>query len=299
MIQPKKRGLGRGLDALLEQIRMPSAPPPPHLKISSKEVVKQIPIQYIKPGLYQPRRVLDPAALHDLSESIKQHGLLQPVLVRATEHDKYEMIAGERRWRAVELAGLPTISAIVLEANEAEAAAIALIENIQRENLNVMEEARALARLIEEFGLTHQQVADSVGKSRTTVTNLLRLIELHEEVQQLLSRGDIEMGHARALLALKKENQLLAARQVVARELSVRETEALVKNWGIPNKMSPKPVKKDPNVQKLETTLSEQLGAVVKITHSSQGKGTVTVYYHSLDELDGILGRISVKPFIG
>lgn len=290
LMQLKRRGLGRGLDALLEQVSTASVLGTE--KRSTTASVKHIPIQHLKPGSYQPRREIDPAALHELSESIKQHGLLQPILVREAEQNRYEIIAGERRWRAAQLAGLPSIAALVYEVSEKESAAIALIENIQRENLNAIEEARAFARLIQEFNLTHQQVAESVGKSRTTVTNLLRLMELHEEVQLLLQRSDIEMGHARALLALQKPNQLLAARQIIAKELSVREAEALVRNWGHPHKAAAsKSETKDPNIRRLETTLSEQLGAPVKIAHR-QGKGTVTLYYHSLDELDGILERV-------
>lgn len=282
-MQPKKRALGRGLDALLTPGSANKEPAMP---------LKHIPIHQLKPGVYQPRRDIDPAALHELSQSIQQHGLLQPILVRVLSQDQYEIIAGERRWRAAQLAGLSTVSSMIYNVTEKEAAAIALIENIQRENLTALEEAKAINRLLEEFGLTHQQVAESVGKSRTTITNLLRLMSLQEEVQQLLQRGDINMGHARTLLTLSTQDQLAVARQVVTKDLSVRATESLVRNWSATKKANlTHSVEKDSNIHQLETTLSEHLGTVVKIAHTKPGKGTVTIYYHSLDELEGVLER--------
>lgn len=286
-MQPKKRALGRGLDALLTPGSTPKEPIMP---------VKHIPIYQLKPGVYQPRREMDPAALHELSQSIQQHGLLQPILVRTLSQDEYEIIAGERRWRAAQLAGLSTVASMVYSVTEKEAAAIALIENIQRENLTALEEANAINRLLEEFGLTHQQVAESVGKSRTTITNLLRLMGLHTEVQQLLQRGDIQMGHARALLTLSPQDQLTAARQIVAKDLSVRAIESLVQNWGVAKKINPTHSNEtDSNIRQLETTLSEHLGAVVKIAHAKSGKGTVMIYYHSLDALEGVLEHFKFK----
>ena len=223
----KKRGLGRGLDALLgADARTAKAEPE---DVSGK--LQEVPIEWIQPGKYQPRKVIEDEALQELASSIKAQGIMQPIVLRSISENKYEIIAGERRWRASQLAGLEKIPAIVREVNDESAIAMSLIENIQREDLNPMEEAIALQRLIKEFDLTHQQVAEAVGKSRTAVTNFLRLINLSAEVSQMLAHGDIEMGHARALLSLDDEKQSQAAKEIAAKQLNVRQAEALVKSW--------------------------------------------------------------------
>ena len=232
-----------------------------------------------------------PDALEELANSVRAQGIIQPVVVRELARDKYEIIAGERRWRAAQLAGLDTIPCIIKDVSDEATIAIALIENIQREDLNAMEEATALQRLQDEFNLTHQGVADAVGKSRTTVTNLLRLNNLNEEVKILLERGDIELGHAKVLLAAEGQLQNDLAKIIVAKALTVREAEKLV-NKAL-NPAESKPVQApDPNVQQLEARLSERLGANVAISHNRKGKGKVVISYASLDELDGILAHI-------
>lgn len=260
-----------------------------------KEVLKQIPIEYLQPGQYQPRKDMHPEALEELAASIKVQGIMQPIVVRplssVSAHTKYEIIAGERRWRAAQLAGLHQVPAIVREVADEAAIAMALIENIQRENLNPMEEAVALHRLQVEFELTQQQVAEAVGKSRVTVTNLLRLMNLNEDVKTMLEHGDIEMGHARALLGLHDQHQSEAGRQVVAKGLTVRQTEALVRGWHEQSSAPTKPAA-NPDIQRLETNLGERLGAKVELKHNAKGKGKLVINYSSLDELDGILGHI-------
>jgi ParB family chromosome partitioning protein len=235
---------------------------------------------------------MSPEALEELSESIKAQGVMQPIVVRPISDNRYEIIAGERRWRAAQLAGLEVIPAVIRDVPDEAAIAMALIENIQREDLNPMEEALALSRLKDEFELTHQQVADAVGKSRAMVTNLLRLISLEEEVKKLLEHGDLEMGHARALLALQGNKQIEAARTVVSRGLSVRQTEALVRDFDKPKPAGKEPVKEDPNVRKLMTDLSDRLGAPVALRQEKGGKGKLVISYNNLDELDGILSHI-------
>ena len=285
----KKRGLGRGLDALLATSQGANSFDSEQ-QTGSSELLK-IPIEYLQPGKYQPRKDMAADALEDLASSIRAQGIIQPIVVRKLAEHLYEIIAGERRWRASQLAGLDVVPCLIKNVPDEAAVAIALIENIQREDLNAMEEAQALERLMVEFDLTHQEVATAVGKSRTTVTNLLRLNNLNEDVKLLLEHGDIEMGHARALLALEGEAQHDAAQTVSGKGLTVRDTENLVRRLLDP--VAPKgPIKPDPDVQRLQSKLSENLGAPVSIAHNAKGKGKVVINFSSLDELDGILRHI-------
>ncbi|MFC4257699.1 ParB/RepB/Spo0J family partition protein [Marinobacter lacisalsi] len=286
----KKRGLGeRGLGALLANSRVNLDEEPRN----HDGELRVIPIDLIQRGRYQPRRDMDPAALQELADSIRQQGVMQPVVVRPISEGRYELIAGERRWRAAQMAELEGLPAIVRDVPDEAAIAMALIENIQRENLNPIEEAFALQRLQDEFGLTQGQVAEAVGKSRTTITNLLRLIGLSEDVRIMLEHGDLEMGHGRAMLSLPPELQLQVARQVVAKSLSVRQTEALVRRVQNENPQRKKPKGEvDPNIRALQDDLAERLGARVSIDHGQRGKGKLVIEYSSLDELDGILGHI-------
>lgn len=287
----KKRGLGeRGLGALLAGSRVNLDQ---ELKNHDGEL-RQVPIDLIQRGRFQPRRDMDPAALQELADSIRQQGVMQPVVIRPIAEGRYELIAGERRWRATQMADLDSIPAIIRDVPDETAIAMALIENIQRENLNPIEEAFALQRLQEEFGLTQAQVAEAVGKSRTTITNLLRLIGLTEDVRLMLEHGDLEMGHGRAMLTLSPEQQMQVAKQVVAKSLSVRQTEALVRRVQ-QETANGKPAKVgaiDPNIRALQDDLAERLGAKVSIAHGQRGKGKLVIEYSSLDELDGILGHI-------
>ncbi|WP_010604146.1 ParB/RepB/Spo0J family partition protein [Pseudoalteromonas maricaloris] len=302
----KKRGLGRGLDALLSSAKpKPSAAAPvPNqqeavatvseapAESAVEQELQRLPIEWLKPGKYQPRKDMSEQALEELASSIRSQGILQPIVVRKVTTQSFEIIAGERRWRAAQLAKQDTVPCLIKDVPDEAAVAIALIENIQREDLNAMEEAIALDRLLNEFELTHQQVADAVGKSRTTVTNLLRLNNLNDDVKILLEHGDIEMGHARCLLALTGEAQSEAARTAVAKGLTVRETEKLVRT--ILEPVEKKEAKqKDPDVKLLEQQLQENLGAKVEINYNQKGKGKLVISYASLDELDGILGRIN------
>ncbi|WP_445771826.1 ParB/RepB/Spo0J family partition protein [Rheinheimera sp.] len=282
----KKRGLGRGLDALLTSNRTSNSN-----AISSNEL-QLLPVEFLTAGKYQPRKDMSQEALEDLASSIRAQGIIQPIVVRPLAKDKFEIIAGERRWRASQLAQLAEVPCIIKDVPDEAAVAIALIENIQREDLNAMEEAVALDRLLTEFALTHQQVADAVGKSRASVTNLLRLNQLNDDVKVLLEHGDIEMGHARALLALKDTEQSDAARLVAAKQLTVRETENLVRRI-----LEPKPAvaekPRDPDVLALEQRLSERFAAPVQISYNNKGKGKLEIAYSSLDELDGIIARLN------
>ncbi|WP_026376050.1 ParB/RepB/Spo0J family partition protein [Aestuariibacter salexigens] len=284
----KKRGLGRGLDALLatsqasKHQEKTSAP--------SSELSK-LPIEFLQPGKYQPRKDMSSEALEELASSIRSQGVIQPIVVRPLEQDRYEIIAGERRWRAAQIAQLDVVPCIVKDVPDEAAVAIALIENIQREDLNAMEEAQALERLMNEFDLTHQEVAEAVGKSRTTVTNLLRLNNLNDDVKLLLEHGDIEMGHARALLSLQDAQQSEAAQIVSGKGMTVRDTENLVRKMLEPAK--PKPDSKpDPDVMRLQERLSENFGAPVNIAHNAKGKGKLVINFSSLDQLDGILSKM-------
>ncbi|MDG2176622.1 MAG: ParB/RepB/Spo0J family partition protein [Gammaproteobacteria bacterium] len=295
----KKRGLGRGLDALLGNAHTQAAEPatkPPAGEdsgaVDENNSLKHLPVEFIQPGRYQPRHNMHDESLEDLANSIKAQGVMQPIVVRSISSNKYEIVAGERRWRACQLAGLDTIPVIVKQVADEAAVAMALIENIQRENLNPIEEATALQRLIEEFGLTQQEAADAVGKSRTTVTNLLRLMGLNVDVRQALERGDLEMGHARALLALPQEKQPEVARTVSGKGLSVRQTEALVRKLLAQKNKASTAKKLDPDIRHLQDSLSEKLGANVAIQHTAKGKGKLILKYNSLEQLEGILDHI-------
>ncbi len=285
-----RKGLGRGLEALLgsgaKDVGTVTA------SVSAPETeYRTLPIDRLRRGRYQPRRDMDPEALEQLAESIRHQGLMQPLVVRRLEGDDYEIIAGERRWRAAQMAGLHEVPVLLKVVDDETALALALIENIQREDLNAMEEAIALVRLQDEFGLNQQQVAIAVGKSRAAVANLMRLVKLVPEVQELLARGDLEMGHARALLALPPADQLVAARRVVAGGLTVRQTEALARKWQAPETTSA-PVRQDPDIARLEEDLSNRLGAAVDLRHGNGGGGRLVIHYTSLEVLEGILERI-------
>ena len=295
----KKKGLGRGLDALLGSASIPQKEVPTDdtkpVTVSKEDIdgeLRHLPIEFLQRGRYQPRRDMDPQALEELSNSIKAQGIMQPIVVRPMAGaNQYEIIAGERRWRASQLAGLDKVPCVIRAVTDEAAIAMALIENIQREDLNPIEEAAALQRFQDEFELTHQQVAEAVGKSRTTVTNLLRLMSLSAEARKLVEHGDLEMGHARAILTLDSVKQTDAARTIVAKGLSVRQTEALVRRLQ-QEEIATGDTKIDPDVKLLQDNLSDKLGAPVMIQHSAKGKGKLVIRYSSLDELDGILDHI-------
>lgn len=287
----KKRGLGRGLDALLGTPSAENSPvsvnPP-----ESKENLQHLAVDKIQRGRYQPRRDMDQQALEELASSIKSQGVIQPIVVRPIDMGRYEIIAGERRWRAAQLAGLTDIPVTIRDVPDEAAIAMALIENIQREDLNPIEEAMALQRLMDEFELTQQKVAEIVGKSRTTVTNLLRLLKLTPETKRMLEYGDLEMGHARALLGLEQELQIKAAKEVVSRGLSVRQTEDLVKQFQHPKPAPSKPAAPAPELQSLEQRWRDTLGMKVKISQTDKGDGKLTINYDSVEQLSAILQRI-------
>ncbi len=287
----KKRGLGRGLDALLGAENKSGSTGTGAVRVG--QVLEELPVEWIQPGKYQPRKVIDQSALEELAASIKSQGVMQPIVVRAIGDDRYEIIAGERRWRATQLAGLPKIPAVIKDVDDEATVAMSLIENIQREDLNPMEESLALHRLVREFELTHQQVADAVGMSRTGVTNLLRLTNLTKDVAQMLANGDIEMGHARALLSLDDERQVAAGREIVGKGLNVRQTEDMVRRMLSEDKKARKDARKTPDAdtRRLEERLSTRLGQPVAIQHSARGKGKLVINYSSLDELEGILAH--------
>jgi ParB family chromosome partitioning protein len=282
MIRPK--GLGRGLDALLAGSD-DSAP--------SREALQSIPIDRLRPGKYQPRTRMDEVSLNELADSIREQGVLQPILVRPVDGSGFEIIAGERRWRAAQRAGLREVPALVKPVPDSAALALALIENIQREDLNPLEEAQGIARLVAEFGLTHEAAAKAVGRSRSAVSNLLRLLQLAKPVQEQLATGAIEMGHARALLALPAGQQVATASRVVLRGLSVRETERLVHGLLNPEQRAARRAhKQDADTMRLENELAEALGAKVSIVPGRNGSGRVVIGYATLDQLDGIIHRI-------
>ena len=301
LMSDKKRGLGRGLEALLGEARPrpePGTPP-------AREQLMQIPVDLLSRGKYQPRVDMREESLADLADSIKAQGVVQPIVVRPLgspqpgEPQRYEIVAGERRWRAAQMAGLHEIPAVLRRIDDEHAVALALIENIQREDLNPLEEALALSRLITEFKLTHQQAAEAVGRSRAAVSNLLRLLELPQAIRPFIEKRELEMGHARALLGLNNARQIAEVGSLVAKKgLSVRETEALVRRLlahageGKGGK-SGKSRSKDPDIQRLENDLADKLGATVELQHATTGKGRLIISYHSLDELDGILAHIS------
>jgi len=293
----KKRALGRGLDALLgmgaDKASPAVAPPVEH--VAAGDQLRMIPVDLIQRGRFQPRLDIKPEALEELANSIRAQGVVQPVVVRALQGTaRFELIAGERRWRATQLAGLQEIPALVKDIPDKTVMSIALIENIQREQLNPLEEALALQRLITEFEMTHQEVSEAVGRSRAAVSNLLRLIELAPGAKRLLEDGSIEMGHARALLSLPAEAQAALAQRVAAEGLSVRATEKLVRAFAVTGSpRTPAPAARpDPNIQHLEGQLSEKLGAKVSLQHGRKGEGKLVIRYGSLDELDGILAHI-------
>jgi ParB family chromosome partitioning protein len=300
----KKPTLGRGLADLLGASRpAPAASPSANAPAATPagppgEELAKLPLDLLQRGKYQPRVDMRPETLQELADSIKAQGVIQPIVVRPVEgagpSQHYEIIAGERRWRAAQIAGLTEIPAVVRHIPDEAAIAVALIENIQRENLNPLEEARALERLINEFALSHQQAADAVGRSRAGVSNLLRLLELAPEVADRVEKRELEMGHGRALLALSnRKQQIETALIVVKKSLSVRETESLVRRLQqSPTSKVEEAANGDPNVNRLEQELAEKLGAKVAIQHSSGGKGKLVVSYNSLDELDGILAHI-------
>ncbi|MCB1849907.1 MAG: ParB/RepB/Spo0J family partition protein [Gammaproteobacteria bacterium] len=288
----RKHGLGRGLDALLGGVT--SQQENSFQDSPSEKGIDHLPLDLIQRGRFQPRRDFNPERLQELADSIAAQGVVQPIVVRPIDANRYEIIAGERRWRAAQQAGLSEIPAVIRDVPDKTAMAMALIENIQRDDLNPLEEATALHRLLDEFELTHQQIAQGIGKSRTTVTNLLRLLELNADVKQYIEERSIEMGHARALLGLPGKIQSDAARQVVAQGLSVRETEKLVRR--LQGEEVKRPAKAsqhdDPDVRRLENSLIDKLGAQVKIQQAPGGKGKLVISYNNLEELDGILEHI-------
>ena len=290
----KKRGLGRGLDALLGGITDASAresAAPDAAVVAGDESFRRLPLDLIRRGKHQPRRIVEESALEELAHSVRARGIVQPIVVRPLGSGGFEIVAGERRWRAAQMAGLDEVPAVVRGCSDQEAAAVALIENIQREDLNPIEEAHGYRSLADEFGLTHQELADAVGRSRSAVSNALRLLDLNDDVRALVEQGELDMGHARALLALSGAAQSEAATEVVRRGLSARETEKLVRSK-VKGESPPQRGARDPDVVKLETELADRLGARVRIDHKSKGKGSVTIHYSSLEALDGILERI-------
>lgn len=303
----KRKGLGRGLDALLGGSNRPAPAPEagdsstisatmPVVNAGPRDgQMVDVPVEYLQRGKYQPRRDMHEEALQELAESIKAQGVMQPIVIRPIDVDRYEIIAGERRWRACQLAGLEKIPAIIRDVPDEAAVAMALIENIQREDLNVVEEAVALKRLQDEFTLTHQEVADAVGKSRTAVSNILRLLNLCAEVRTMLERGDLEMGHARCLLSLAEDQQRLLARQIVAKGLSVRQAEALVRSAQEEQKQQKAPTRVSADIEKLQEGLSEHIGVPVQVQHGAKGAGKLVLKYSSLDELDGILNHLNYQ----
>lgn len=279
----KKRGLGRGLDALLGDIAV--AP-----EVSSDQL-QTLPIELLQRGRYQPRKDINPEKLQDLANSIRSQGVVQPLVVRKIDAERYEIVAGERRWRAAQMVGLAEIPVVVRDIDDRSAMAIALIENIQREELNPLDEAEGLRRLVDEFGMTHQQVADVLGRSRAAITNLLRLLDLQSEVKQLLLNRQLEMGHARALLALQGQQQVAVGNKIAANGMTVRAAEKLIKviQEGSPVRVAA-PV--DLDTLRLQEQLTSTFGAKVRIAHKDNGKGNITISYTSLDELDGIVARL-------
>ncbi len=294
----KKRGLGRGLEALLG----PSAAATPSMEALPGDTLKRLPVKQLQPGKYQPRRTMDDDKLKELAESIKAQGVVQPVVVRQLGKDKYEIVAGERRWRATQLAGLIEIPAVVRQLDDRTVVAMALIENIQREDLNPLEEAQALQRLIDEFALTHAQAAEAVGRSRAAVSNLLRLLELPDEIRVLVQTRAIEMGHARALLSLGPQAAIALARQAAAEGWSVREVEHRVQQLAAgkvadaPKKRgNGKPATASADIASLENELSELLASKVAVQHGRGGRGKLVIHYGSLEALDGVIDRLR-KP---
>ncbi len=285
----KKARLGKGLNALLGDVKQ-TVNEIPATENADNGLFRQIPIEQLSPGEFQPRQHIDKESLEELAMSIRRQGVVQPILVRRDAPDRFEIIAGERRWRAAQLAGLKQLPAVVRRISDQTAMAVGLIENIQREDLNPIEEARGLRRLLDEFELTHQEISETIGRSRTGVSNLLRLLSLNASVSHLLEQNELDMGHARALLSLPDEKQPEVARRVVNQGLSVRATEQLVKRFLKGNDKKSKP-RVDADIRPLEQKLSEKLGAQVSIRHGGK-KGKLIIEYNSLDELDGIIAKI-------
>jgi ParB family chromosome partitioning protein len=284
----KKPVLGRNLSSMLSQKTLQQ------VRSKSRDELHNLPLDVIRPGRYQPRSVFDEEKLAELADSIRAQGVVQPVVVRPLDNDEYELIAGERRWRAAQIAGINEIPAVVRDVPDEVSVAMALIENIQREDLNPLEEASALRRLIDDFEMTHQEAADAVGRSRAAVSNLLRLLELMQEVKDMIDMRLIEMGHARALLSLDEDLQVQAAREVVRKHMSVRETESLVRRLQQSRKNRGNR-RVDPDILRLQNQLGETLGTRVKIQHQASGKGRLVISYNNSDEFEGILDRLNLK----
>jgi ParB family chromosome partitioning protein len=292
----KKNPLGRNLSSMLSKSALKHAAENASAEVSGQDMLKTLPLDVISPGPYQPRSIFDADKLEELADSIRHQGVIQPVVVRHTGDNEYQLIAGERRWRAAQMADIEVIPAIIRDVPDEIAIAMALVENIQREDLNPIEEASALRRLVDEFQMTHQEAGDAVGRSRSAVSNLLRLLELSKEVRVLVDARHLEMGHARALLTLEPELQANAAREVVLKELSVRQTEELVRR--LKNPVQHKPTLVDPDVQRLQDNISEKLCATVKLQYNTRGKGKMVISYNSADELEGILQHMGVKDLL-
>lgn len=291
----KKKSLGRGLDALLgsaEIVEEANA-----LSQAVDGELRQMPVEKMQAGTYQPRSAMDPVKLQELADSISAQGMVQPIVVRPHETGQYEIIAGERRWRAAQLAGIDTVPVVVRKVSDRVTIAMALIENIQREDLSPLEEATALSRLLQEFEMTHQEAADAVGRSRTAVSNMLRLLDLAPAVKKLVDEKQLDMGHARAILGVEADDQIKVAHEVVKKGLNVRQTEQLVRKWKTgesdASNLAGKQI--DSDIQRLQDIVSEQLCASVSLTHSAKGKGKMVVQYNSLDELDGILEKLGIE----
>ena len=295
MATRKKPVLGRNLSSMLSQSTLKQVEE--SKATAGDDSLRNLPLEFIRPGRYQPRSVFDEDRLEELALSIRAQGVVQPVVVRevdqAKDGSKFELIAGERRWRAAQMAGLEDIPAVVRDVPDEVTVAMSLIENIQREDLNPLEEASALKRLIDEFKMTHREAAEAVGRSRASVSNLLRLLELMQEVKDMVDGRLLEMGHARALLALDENLQVQAAREVVNKSLSVRDTEALVRR--LQNPPQPRDKRVDPDIRKLQEKIEETLCARVRIQHGSSGKGKLVINYNSSDEFEGILNRLDIK----
>lgn len=288
MATRKKAPLGRGLGAMLGRTVEET-------RANDESSLRELPLDLIQPGRYQPRSVMDPDRLEELAASIRAQGVVQPIVVRRLDEGNYEIIAGERRWRAAQKAGLQQIPAVIRQVSDEVTMAMALIENIQREDLNPLEEATALNRLINEFEMTHQQAADAVGRSRAMVSNLLRLLDLPAEVRELVDHGALNMGHARALLALAKTDLIRIARQVANQQLSVRETEKLVRRILNQSEQPATKPRADPDIQRLENDLRDTLGTQVNVQHQKNGKGKLVIHYHDVDQLQGVLEKLRVK----
>lgn len=292
MTNMKKRGLGKGLSDLGLNELLSDIQAVTNTEVINQSELRKLSVDIIQPGKYQPRKNIDPQSIQELADSIRSQGIIQPLVVRSVNQTQYEIIAGERRWRAAQIAGLNEVPVIVRDISDSAAMAMALIENIQREDLNPIDEAMALQRLMNEFAMSHDSVAQVVGKARTTITNMLRLLSLSEEVKNLVQQKQIDMGHARALLALNNSQQGEIAKIVITKNLSVRETEKLIHKIQEPATLK-KQILQDPNITALQRDLSNKLGAAVMIAHRSKGNGKLVIQYNSLEELEGIIDHIN------